>query len=91
MKVAERIEEVRQQTKREKKLLAMAMRENQLRALGMKSNALGQVKTENPILEQLVPFASFVAKATVFNRGEFRLSTTPSVAAASWNIFESQL
>jgi E3 ubiquitin-protein ligase UBR4 len=32
----------------------MAMRENQLRALGMKTNALGQVKAENPILQQLV-------------------------------------
>lgn len=52
--MAERIEEVRQQTKREKKRLAMAMRENQLRALGMKTNALGQVKAENPILQQLV-------------------------------------
>lgn len=52
--VAEKIEEVRQQTKREKKRLAMAMRENQLRALGMKTNALGQVKAENPILQQLV-------------------------------------
>lgn len=52
--VAEKIEEARQQTKREKKRLAMAMRENQLKALGMKTNALGQVKAENPILQQLV-------------------------------------
>lgn len=52
--MAEKIEEVRQQTKREKKRLAMTMRENQLRALGMKTNALGQVKAENPILQQLV-------------------------------------
>ena len=52
--MAERIEEVREQTKREKKRLAMATRENQLRALGMKTNALGQVKAENPILQQLV-------------------------------------
>lgn len=52
--VAEKIEEFRQETKREKKRLAMAMRENQLRALGMKTNALGQVKAENPILQQLV-------------------------------------
>lgn len=36
--VAQRIEEVRQQTRREKKRLAMAMRENQLRALGMRTN-----------------------------------------------------
>ena len=53
-KVAELIEEVRQQTKREKKRLAMAMRENQLRALGMRTNEQGQVKAENPILQQLV-------------------------------------
>ena len=48
------IEQVRQQTKREKKRLAMAMRENQLRALGMRTNEQGQVKAENPILQHLV-------------------------------------
>ena len=42
-KVASRIEEVREQTRAEKKRLAMAMRERQLGALGMKTNEKGQV------------------------------------------------
>lgn len=40
---ASRIEEVRGQTKAEKKRLAMAMREKQLGALGMRTNDKGQV------------------------------------------------
>lgn len=52
--MAAKIEEVRQQTKQEKKRLAMAKRESQLKALGMKVDAQGQVKAENPILQQLV-------------------------------------
>lgn len=42
--VAQKIEEVRKQTKDEKKRLAMAMREKQLGALGMSTNEKGQVK-----------------------------------------------
>jgi E3 ubiquitin-protein ligase UBR4 len=42
-KVASRIEEVREQTRAEKKRLAMAMREKQLGALGMRTNDKGQV------------------------------------------------
>lgn len=42
-KVATRIEEVREQTRTEKKRLAMAMRERQLGALGMRTNEKGQV------------------------------------------------
>lgn len=42
-KVASRIEEVREQTRAEKKRLAMAMREKQLGALGMRTNEKGQV------------------------------------------------
>lgn len=41
--VASRIEEVREQTRAEKKRLAMAMREKQLGALGMRTNDKGQV------------------------------------------------
>lgn len=41
--VATRIEKVRQQTRAEKKRLAMAMREKQLGALGMRTNDKGQV------------------------------------------------
>lgn len=41
--VAQKIEEVRKQTKDEKKRLAMAMREKQLGALGMSTNEKGQV------------------------------------------------
>jgi len=46
--VAQRIEEVREQTRAEKKRLAMAMRERQLGALGMRTNDKGQVnKSQN--------------------------------------------
>lgn len=41
--VATRIENVREQTRAEKKRLAMAMREKQLGALGMRTNDKGQV------------------------------------------------
>lgn len=44
-KVASRIEDVREQTRAEKKRLAMAMREKQLGALGMRTNEKGQVLT----------------------------------------------
>jgi len=43
--VATRIEEVRKQTRAEKKRLAMAMREKQLGALGMHTNEKGQVSS----------------------------------------------
>lgn len=42
--VATWIEEVREQTRAEKKRLAMAMRERQLGALGMRTNDKGQVR-----------------------------------------------
>lgn len=42
--VASRVEEVREQTRAEKKRLAMAMREKQLGSMGMKTNEKGQVK-----------------------------------------------
>ncbi|XP_054271979.1 E3 ubiquitin-protein ligase UBR4-like isoform X4 [Macrosteles quadrilineatus] len=51
--VANRIEEVREQTRAEKKRLAMAMREKQLGALGMRTNDKGQVTAESNILQQI--------------------------------------
>eukprot|EP00096_Caligus_rogercresseyi_P008738 TRINITY_DN2826_c0_g1_i1.p1 TRINITY_DN2826_c0_g1~~TRINITY_DN2826_c0_g1_i1.p1 ORF type:complete len:2495 (+),score=896.75 TRINITY_DN2826_c0_g1_i1:803-7486(+) len=49
--------EVRQQTKAEKKKLAMAMRAKQLKAIGLKANDRGQVKADNSILQQFVEIA----------------------------------
>lgn len=51
--VAEKILEVRNQTKAEKKRLAMAMRKKQLGALGMKTNEKGQasLKLEHNIAQ----------------------------------------
>ncbi|KAK7862494.1 hypothetical protein R5R35_005919 [Gryllus longicercus] len=48
--VASRIEEVREQTRAEKKRLAMAMREKQLGALGMRTNEKGQVTAKSTLL-----------------------------------------
>jgi hypothetical protein len=42
--VAKAIEEIREQTKSEKKRRAMDMREKQLKLLGMKTNNKGQVR-----------------------------------------------
>ena len=47
-KVAAAIEEVRNQTKLEKKKLAMAMRQKQLNQLGMKANDKGQLVSSDP-------------------------------------------
>jgi hypothetical protein len=47
-KVAAAIEEVRNQTKLEKKKLAMAMRQKQLTQLGMKTNEKGQLIASDP-------------------------------------------
>jgi E3 ubiquitin-protein ligase UBR4 len=55
-KVASRIEEVREQTRAEKKRLAMAMREKQLGALGMRTNEKGQVLTLHMCRELLSCF-----------------------------------
>jgi len=51
--VAAKIEEVRQQTKAEKKRLAMAMREKQLVQLGMMANDKGQVTVKGSVLKQM--------------------------------------
>ncbi|XP_054720473.1 E3 ubiquitin-protein ligase UBR4-like [Uloborus diversus] len=51
--VAQKIEEVRKQTKDEKKRLAMAMREKQLGALGMSTNEKGQVTAKSSLLKHV--------------------------------------
>ncbi|KAH9361452.1 hypothetical protein HPB48_003874 [Haemaphysalis longicornis] len=51
--VAQKIEEVRKQTRDEKKRLAMAMREKQLGELGMRTNEKGQVTAKSSILKQM--------------------------------------
>ncbi|KAH7982866.1 hypothetical protein HPB52_007845 [Rhipicephalus sanguineus] len=51
--VAQKIEEVRKQTRDEKKRLAMAMREKQLGELGMHTNEKGQVTAKSSILKQM--------------------------------------
>ena len=52
-KVSELIEEARQNTRSEKKRMAMAMRERQLGALGMRTNDKGQVTASGTILQQM--------------------------------------
>ncbi|XP_037079445.1 E3 ubiquitin-protein ligase UBR4-like [Pollicipes pollicipes] len=51
--VATKIEQVRKQTRQEKKRLAMAMRKHQLGALGMRANDKGQVVIKSSVLRQL--------------------------------------
>ncbi|BFZ02848.1 hypothetical protein BsWGS_05885 [Bradybaena similaris] len=50
---AKKIEEVRRQTKTEKKRLAMAVRKKQLGALGMTTNEKGQVTVKSSVLKQM--------------------------------------
>ena len=52
-----KVKEVRDQTKAEKKKLAMAMRAKQLKAFGLKANDQGQVKADNSLLKQFVSIA----------------------------------
>ncbi len=52
-----KIKEVRDQTKAEKKKLAMAMRAKQLQAFGLKANDLGQVKASQKLLQKFVDLA----------------------------------
>lgn len=51
--VSEKIENVRKQTREEKKRLAMAVRQKQLGELGMKANERGQVMAKSSILRQV--------------------------------------
>ncbi|GFN91871.1 E3 ubiquitin-protein ligase ubr4 [Plakobranchus ocellatus] len=50
---AKKIAEVRQQTRAEKKRLAMAVRKKQLGALGMTTNEKGQVTVKSSVLKQM--------------------------------------
>ncbi|XP_067662559.1 E3 ubiquitin-protein ligase UBR4-like [Haliotis asinina] len=50
---ARKIEEIRQQTKAEKKRLAMAVRKKHLGALGMTTNEKGQVTVKSTVLKQM--------------------------------------
>jgi len=52
-KAAIKIEEVRKQTKAEKKRVAMAVRKKQLVALGMTTNEKGQVTVKSSVLKQM--------------------------------------
>lgn len=52
-----KIKTVRDQTKAEKKKLAMAMREKQLKAFGLKANAQGQVQADSSLLQKFVGLA----------------------------------
>ena len=52
-----KVKEARDQTKAEKKKLAMAMRAKQLKAIGLKANEQGQVKADNVLLKQFVSLA----------------------------------
>ena len=51
------MKQTRQETKAEKKKLAMAMRAKQLKAIGLKANDQGQVKAEQSLLQQFVGLA----------------------------------
>ena len=51
------MKQTRQETKAEKKKLAMAMRAKQLKAIGLKANERGQVKAEQSLLQQFVGLA----------------------------------
>lgn len=53
----DKVKAVRDQTKAEKKKLAMAMRAKQLQAFGLKANAMGQVKADQSLLQKFVGLA----------------------------------
>ncbi|CAH0393187.1 unnamed protein product [Bemisia tabaci] len=74
--VATRIEKVRQQTRAEKKRLAMAMREKQLGALGMRTNDKGQVTAETSILQQMEDLGEETGLVCVICREGYRFQPT---------------
>lgn len=74
--VATRIENVREQTRAEKKRLAMAMREKQLGALGMRTNDKGQVTAEKTILQQMEDLAEETGLICVICREGYRFQPT---------------
>ncbi|KAF4529110.1 hypothetical protein B566_EDAN013679 [Ephemera danica] len=70
--VAAKVEQVRQQTRAEKKRLAMAMREKQLGALGMKANEKGQVVARSSLLTQLEELGEETGLTCVICREGYR-------------------
>ncbi|KAK6636982.1 hypothetical protein RUM43_010649 [Polyplax serrata] len=75
-KVASRIEEVREQTRAEKKRLAMAMRERQLGALGMKTNEKGQVTADSTIMQQVADLGEETGHVCVICREGYKFQPT---------------
>ncbi|XP_075228020.1 E3 ubiquitin-protein ligase-like protein poe isoform X3 [Lycorma delicatula] len=74
--VATRIEEVREQTRAEKKRLAMAMREKQLGALGMRTNDKGQVTAESTIFQQMEELGEETGLVCVICREGYKFQPT---------------
>lgn len=70
--VASRIENVREQTRAEKKRLAMAMREKQLSALGMCTNPKGQVTASKTLLQEMEDLAEETGLICVICREGYR-------------------
>lgn len=75
-KMAEKIEEVREQTKSEKKRLAMAMRQKQLGQLGMRTNEKGQVTAETSLLQQVEDLGEETGLVCVICREGYKFQPT---------------
>lgn len=74
--VAEKIEEVRKQTRDEKKRLAMAMREKQLGALGMRTNEKGQVTAHSSLLQKVEELGDEAGLVCIICREGYRFQPT---------------
>ncbi|XP_026807089.1 E3 ubiquitin-protein ligase UBR4 isoform X1 [Rhopalosiphum maidis] len=75
-KMAEKIEQVREQTKAEKKRLAMAMRQKQLGQLGMRTNEKGQVTAETSLLQQVEDLGEETGLVCVICREGYKFQPT---------------
>ncbi|VVC25973.1 Hypothetical protein CINCED_3A011321 [Cinara cedri] len=74
--MAAKIEEVREQTKAEKKRLAMAMRQKQLGQLGMRTNDKGQVTAETSLLQQVEDLGEETGLVCVICREGYKFQPT---------------
>ncbi|XP_050533339.1 E3 ubiquitin-protein ligase UBR4 [Daktulosphaira vitifoliae] len=74
--MAEKIELVREQTKAEKKRLAMAMRQKQLGQLGMRTNEKGQVTAETSLLQQVEDLGEETGLVCVICREGYKFQPT---------------
>ena len=74
--VATKIEQVRKQTRQEKKRMAMAMRKHQLEALGMRANDKGQVAIKSSVLRQLDDISDEQGLTCVICREGYRFQPT---------------